>query len=66
MYVKFEEELSRASKNDIRNFGAFWLNTQKSQHLHFNGHLLTKVYNVWAKKVLKSYVSCHWRVVQYL
>ena len=27
----------------------FWLNTRKSQNLHFNELLLTKVYNAWAK-----------------
>ena len=31
-------------------FGEFWFNTPKSQNLHFNGLLLTKVFNVWAKK----------------
>ena len=36
------------------------------KNLHFNGLLLTKVYNVWAKKVQKSYLSWHWRVVQNL
>ena len=29
--------------------------------LHFNGLLLNKVYNFWAKKVPKSYFSWHWR-----
>ena len=36
------------------------------KHLHFNGLLLTKVYNVWAKKVQKSYVWWHWRLMQNL
>ena len=31
-------------------FDEFWLSTPKSQNLHFNGVLLTKVFNVWAKK----------------
>ena len=30
-------------------FCKFWTKTQKSQNIHFNGLLLTKVYNVWAK-----------------
>ena len=30
--------------------GEFWPNAGKSQNLHFNGLLLTKVYNIWAKK----------------
>ena len=46
-------------------FGEFWLNTQKSQNLHFNGLLLSKVYNVWAKTLQSSFVSWHWRVMQY-
>ena len=33
---------------------------------HFNGVLLSKVYNFWAKKVQRSYVSWHWRVMQNL
>ena len=41
--AKFEEELTCALKNVN---GEFWLNSQKSQNLHFNGLLLTKVYNV--------------------
>ena len=36
------------------------------KHLHFNGLLLTKVYNVCAKKVQRSYLSWHWRVTQNL
>ena len=43
----------------------FWPNTQKSQNLHFNRLLLTKVHNAWAKKLQRSYVSCNWRVMQY-
>ena len=47
-------------------FGKFWRNTRKSQNLHFNGFLLTKVYNVWANKVQRSYASLYWRSVQNL
>ena len=36
------------------------------KNLHFNGLLLTKVYNVWAKKVQRSYVWWHWRLMQNL
>ena len=32
----------------------------------FNGLLLTKVYNVWAKKIQRSYVRVHWRLMQSL
>ena len=35
-------------------------------YLHFNGLLLTKVYNVWAQKVQRSYVWWHSRLIQNL
>ena len=34
--------------------------------LHFDWSLLCKVYNVWPKKVQRSYISWHWRVMQSL
>ena len=35
------------------------------KNLHFNRLLLTKVYNVWAKKkVQRSYLSWHWRAIK--
>ena len=36
------------------------------KHLRFNGLLLIKVYNVWAKKVQKIYVQWHWWLIQNL
>ena len=33
---------------------------------HFNGLLLSKLCIVWAKKVQRSYLSWHWRVMQNL
>ena len=33
---------------------------------HSNGLLLSKVYIVWAKKLQRSYLSRHWRDMQYL
>ena len=33
------------------------------KNLHFNGLLLTEVYNVWSKKVQRSYLSWHWRMM---
>ena len=54
--TKIEEELTRQFKIDVRNMTNFDLNTLKSlENLHFNGLLLTKVYNVSAKKVQRSY-----------
>ena len=32
--------------------------------LHFDWCLLSKVYNVWPKKVRRSYLLQHWRVIQ--
>ena len=34
------------------------------ENLHFDWFLLCKVFNVWIKKVRKSYLSWHWRVMQ--
>ena len=36
------------------------------KNLHFNGLVLTIVYNVWAKKVQRSYIWLHWRLMQNL
>ena len=33
------------------------------KNLYFNGLLLIKVYNVWAKKIQRGYLSWHWRVM---
>ena len=47
-------------------FDEFWPNTWKSQNLHFNGLLWTRVYNDWAKKLHRNYVSWQWKAMQYL
>ena len=44
--AKFEEELTCQFKIDMKNLTNFDLSTRKSQNMHFNGLLLTKVYNV--------------------
>ena len=36
------------------------------KNVHFNGLLLNKVYNVWAKKVYVSYIWWHWILIQHL
>ena len=64
--AKFNRKLTGGLKNDIKNLVNYHASSQKSEHLHFNGLLLFKVYNVWAKKLERSYVSWHWRVMQYL
>ena len=47
-------ELTHGFKNDIMNLVNFHQGTKKSENLHFNGLLLSKVYNIWAKKVQRS------------
>ena len=42
---KSEDQLTCPFKIDIRNSVNFDSSTQKSQNLHFNGLLLTKLYN---------------------
>ena len=48
----------------MSNFTNFDLSIQKN--LCFNWLLVTKVYNVWATKVQRSYLSWHWRVMHIL
>ena len=47
-------------------FGKIWVNTRKSQNLHIMGSFWEKYIKVELKKFQKSYVSWHWRVMQYL
>ena len=65
-HAKFEEKLTHGFKNDMRNLVSFHQGTQKSENFHFHGLLLSKVYNVWAKKVQRSYVLWQWRVMENL
>ena len=58
--AKFEEELI---------WGIWKILTralESLKNLHFNGLLLDKIYNVWAKKGQKSYVWLHWKLMQNL
>ena len=36
------------------------------KNLHFHWFLLCKLFNVWPKKIQRSYLSWHWRVMQNL
>ena len=54
--AKFEEELTCGFKIDTAICRIFTQALECLKNLHFNGLLLTKVYNVLAKKVQKSYV----------
>ena len=47
--AKFEEDLTCQFIIEMRNLTNFDPSTQKSQNLHLNGLLLTKVYNDRAK-----------------
>ena len=44
--TKFEEKLTLGSENDMRNLVNFNASSDKSENLHFNGLLMTKVHNV--------------------
>ena len=56
-YEKSEEELTCCFKIDISNLINSDSSTGNLKNLHFNGLLLNKVYNVWAKEVHSSYIS---------
>ena len=52
-----------------RFFWIWWIliwALKRLKKLHFDWSLLCKVYNVWHKKVLRRYISWHWRVMQNL
>ena len=55
--AKFEENLTLGSKNDMRNLVNFITTSGKSENLHFDVLLFSKVYYFWAIKVVRSYVS---------
>ena len=63
---KFEQKLTLGSKNDMRNLVNFNASSSKSENLHFDVLLLSIAYKVSAKKVQKSYLSWHWKVIQTL
>ena len=54
--AKFEEKLTLGSKNDIMNLVKFNSSCSKSENLHFHVLLSSKIYQVRAKKVQRSYV----------
>ena len=53
-------------KNDIRNLVNFHASSGKSENLHFDLVLLSIACKVSVKKVKKSYLSWHWRVIRNL
>ena len=54
---KFKGKLTCGLKNDLRNLVNFHASSRKSENLHFDGLLLSKVYKVLVEKVQKSYIS---------
>ena len=53
---KFEEKLNFCLKNDMRNLMNFNASSGKSGNFYFDGLLLSKVCNVWAKEIQTIYV----------
>ena len=64
--AKFEEELTCRFKIDMTNLTNFYPALKSLKNLHFNGLLLTKVLNIWAKRLQRSYVWWHWILMQNL
>ena len=54
-------------QNWHKEYGDFWLeNSKVSKIYNLMGCFFTKVYNVWAKKVQRNYISWHLSVIQNL
>ena len=47
-------------------FGKFSPNHSKVWKFHFDGLFLSKISNVWANKLQRSYLLWHWTVMQHL
>ena len=60
--TKFEEKLTCASKNDMRNLANFHQSTWKSQNWNFDDILLLEIYE--PKIYLGSYAPRQWSVMQ--
>ena len=52
--ANFEEKLTFCLKNGMKNLVNFNSSSGKSENLHFNELILSKVRNVWAKKIQTS------------
>ena len=71
-YVSWEQRMMQILKRTwLANLKLTWViwgilsqALESLKNLHFNELLLTTVYNVWAKKVHRSYVWLHWRLTQ--
>ena len=60
----FKCNLTCRLKNDIRNLVNFHVSGWKPENLNFHWIRLSKAYKYLDKKVQKSYVPWHWRVMQ--
>ena len=72
-YVSWPWRLMQNLKKNwsvVSKMTRIWWNLTRAlkslQNLHFYLLLLCKVFNVWPKKVQRSYLSWHWRVMQNL
>ena len=64
--AKFKQKSPCGLKNDIRSLVNFHVSSWKSENLDFDWIRLSKAYKYLDKKVQKSYLSWHWRVIQSL
>ena len=55
--AKFKGKLTPGLKNDKKNLVEFYANSRKSENLHFDELLLSKVYKDLDEIVKKNYVS---------
>ena len=62
--AKFKRKLICGLKNDIKNLVNFHASSRKSENLHYDRILLFKSYKFLDKKIQKSYVLWHWRMMQ--
>ena len=62
----WKKKLTLGSKNDMRNLEDFNGSSGKSENLHFDVLLSSIAYKDSTKKVQKSCLSLHWRVIQTL
>ena len=56
-HAKFGKKLTCVLENDLRNLAISHQSTRKCQNWDFDGILLSKMENAWAKKSQRSYVT---------
>ena len=65
--ISHERVMQSLRKTDLRfqlTCGEFSLNHLKAWKFQFDGLFLSKVYEVWAKKIEGSFLYWHWTVMQ--